>query len=156
MNTGEYYNAQLEEAERQAKKRRLRRIDLYVNWLAFVLLSLAGFWILLTDIDTYQTEKIFYRMVNDNVQPEEVESPYMVAGMKRNMRYKGMSMTAFFFSKWKNRAPIYLLFVVLPIGVAGFRAWRYGRVSLNWAYYPLVLLGFAYFIYFYGRWHAMW
>ncbi|HEX2899910.1 MAG TPA: hypothetical protein VHS96_09350 [Bacteroidia bacterium] len=155
MNTGEYYNAQDEASERLSRKRRNQGIDLAVNWLAFVLLSFAGFWVLLTDIDTYQSEKLYYRMLNDGVTVEETD-PYMAKGMTRNLQFKGESITTFFIAKWKWRVPVYLLLIILPIFVAGYRAWRYNRVRLGWAYVATAALSFTYFIYFWGRMHGYW
>jgi hypothetical protein len=156
MNTGEYYNAQEEASDRRARRKRMRAIDLGFNWLFFVLLSLTGFWIFFTDIDTYQGEKLSYRMVKDGVKVEEADSPYMAEGMRRNMQYKDATPFQFFVAKWKGRVPIYIGLIILPLLVTGVRAIRYDRIRMNWAYFPLVALAFAYFIYFWGRMHGWW
>ena len=155
MNTGEYYNQQEEAKDRQARKRRNRSIDLGLNWVVFVVLSLTGFWILLTDIDTYQSEKLFFRMLNDGVSVEETD-PYMARGMTRNMEFKGASQTTFFIAKWKWRIPVYLLLMLTPVLIAGYRAWKYHRVQITWLYVISSVLSLGYFVYFWGRMNGKW
>lgn len=155
MNTGEYYNQQEEAKDRHARKRRNRGIDLGVNWAVFVVLSLTGFWIFTTDIDTYQSEKLFFRMLNDGVSVEETD-PYMARGMTRNLQFKGYTNTEFFIAKWKWRVPVYLLVILLPVMIAGYRAWKYHRVHITWIYVVSALLSFGYFVYFWGRMRGMW
>ena len=38
----------------------------------------------------------------------------------------------------------------------GFRALKYDSLQLNWFYYPLTVLGLAYFMYFWGRMRGFW
>ena len=155
MNTGEYYNQQEVDKERQAIKRRNRGIDLGVNWVVFVVLSLTGFWILLADIDTYQSERLFFRMLNDGVSIQETD-PYMAKGMTRNLQFKGVSNFAFFVAKWKWRVPVYILLILVPVLIAGYRAWKYHRVQITWVYVFTSVLSFAYFVYFWGRMRGKW
>lgn len=156
MHTGEYYNQQEEQSELLAKRRKIRRWDLGTNWVAVMLISFIGFWILLTDIETYQSEKIFYRMINDGITVQEITDPYMKRGMERNQQYLGATPTSFFIAKWKWRVLIYLGAILLPLGVATNRALRYDRFSANWLYFLLIGVSIAYAVYFYGRFSHFW
>lgn len=156
MHTGEYYNQQEEQSEIMARRRKIRAIDLGTNWAAVALISFIGFWILLTDIGTYQSEKIFHRMINDGITVDELQDPYMKRGMERNQQYRGTSETEFFIAKWKWRFAIYLAAIGLPLIVASIRAFRYDHFRANWLYFFLVGLSIAYAIYFYGKFSHLW
>lgn len=158
MSSSEGYNSSSEEAEeRQLQRKRRYLWDTGINWTFFALMAIIGFWIIETDVDTYQSERLFYKMLHDGVTLEEAaDDPYMQAGMKRNYQYKDASPTDFFIAKWKWRIPIYVGCIILPILVAFMRVISRNRRRWNWAYYPFVAIGLAYWIYFMGRWSGKW
>ncbi len=120
-------------------------------------IAFSGYLIIETDVDTYQGERLFFKMLNDGVTFEEAsESPYMEQGMRRNMQYKGVSGTDFFIAKWKWRIPIYLFCIFLPLIVSFSRALSKDRSRWNWAYFTMLALSFGYGIYFMGRWKGWW
>lgn len=146
-----------DQAEIRARRERRYRIDTAINWIFVIFVVLVGYRVIETDIDLYQGERLYFKMLNDGVSLEEAaESPYMQEGMRRNMHFKGQSGMTFFMAKWKWRVPIYLGCIFIPLGLAFFRVISKDRRRWNWAYYLFGTISIAYAVYFWGRWANMW
>jgi hypothetical protein len=156
MGSENFNSSQEDQSEQQRQRIKRYRIDTIINWIFLVLVSIIGYWIIETDIDTYQSEKLFYRMLNDGVTIEEAGDPYMQRGMTRNLPYKGVSKQAFFLAKWQWRIPVYLGCIFLPLLVGFVRVRSKSRRRWNWPYYALMIASIGYGIYFWGRWTAKW
>lgn len=157
MNATENYNSREEEpSERQLRRQRRYRLDTAFNWIFLSLVALIGYWVVETDIDTYQSEKLFLRMLNDGVSVQEASDPFYQRGMERNMSFKGQSESEFFVAKWKWRIPVYVVCFLVPIIVGFARVRSKDRRRWNWAYFPSIVLSLGYGIYFWGRWTNKW
>jgi hypothetical protein len=158
MERSNYYNNLREQDDpvEVRKKKRRYQIDVAVNWTFIVLLAMFGYQVLEYDVDTYQSEKIYVRMLNDGVKIEEVESPYVKAGMERNLKYIGSSKREFFFAKWIRRMPVYLGLIILPLIVAQARVLNRRKNRFDKFYYPLVAVALLYGVYYWGRIHNFW
>jgi hypothetical protein len=157
MNSAQNYTSREEDhSDSQLKRIRKYKIDTLLNWFFLAFVSIAGFLIVETDVDTYQGEKLFFRMLKDGVSLQEVEDPYMRGGMERNMKFKELSSNDFFVMKWKTRVLIYLGVIFLPLFVAFMRVRSKDRSRWNWAYFPLIVASVGYALYFAGRWNGWW
>ena len=153
----EYQSSEEDQAESLLKRRRRYQWDTALNWAFLAFVAIVGYTVIESDVDTYQAERLSYKLVNDGVTLEEqAGDPYMQAGMKRNMHFKGASVTTFFIAKWKWRFAIYLVAIIAPLVVAFARVRSKDRRRLNWIYYSLMAIAILYPIYFWGRWFGLW
>jgi hypothetical protein len=152
-----YDNGQDEQTDVLGKRRRLSRIDAAINWGLVSVMALVGFWIIETDIDLYQRERLFFKMVNDGVvAADHPESAKMQEGLLRNSHFKGQSGMAFFIAKWKLRGPGYFVCVLLPLAIAFFRGISKQRHRWNLFYYIFSPLSLIYMVYYWGHWIKFW
>ncbi len=153
----EYQTSDEDQAELYQKRRRWYQWDTGLNWLFLAFVAIVGYTIIESDVDTYQGERLSYKLVNDGVTLEEqAGDPYMQAGMKRNMHFKGVSATQFFIAKWKWRFAVYLAVMIIPMVVAFARVRSKDRRRYNWIYYSLVAVAILYPAFFWGRWGGFW
>ena len=157
MSASENYNSNGEDqTDRQAQRQRRYSIDTALNWLFLCLVAFIGVWIIETDIDTYQSEKPYMRMVNDGITADQVPDEYTKRGLERNLPNKGMAPGDFFVLKWKWRVLVYLGCIFIPLLVGFLRVISKDRIRWNWAYFPMILVSISYGIYFWGRWTNLW
>jgi hypothetical protein len=156
-SSANYDSGQEDQTDVLGKRRRQSRIDAAINWGLVSVIALVGFWIIETDIDLYQHERLFFKLLSDGVtaadHPESLETQ---EGLLRNSHFKGQSGTAFFIAKWKLRAPSYFICVLVPLGIAFFRGIRKQRNRWNWAYYFFSALSLIYMVYYWGHYMTYW
>lgn len=150
-------NQRLAESDDKSRARRLYQIDVAINWILIGVIALVGYWIIEKDVDTYQTEKTYVRLLNDGVTEEEyAHDQRLQQGIRRNVQYKGMTPNEFFIEKWKWRVPIYLVTIFLPMFVAFRRVLSSDLRKWNWMYFPLVAMSLGYGVYQWGKWKGKW
>lgn len=140
------------------RKKKKKPFDVAINWAFILGLTAFSFTLIAYHLDQFRDETWFYNMVQDGLQPDDVDKIYQKEGLVRNMKYKGYSKTDFKIAVWKYRIPRYLFLLFLPIAVAAYRALRKKKPSsgLNITYFSLMGLAIVHAIYSVGGINSWW
>ena len=69
----EYQSTEEDQAELQLKRRRRYQWDTALNWAFLAFVAIIGYTIIESDVDTYQAERLSYKLVNDGVMKAAFE-----------------------------------------------------------------------------------
>lgn len=147
---------QLEGNARRRKKG--KPLEVAINWAFILVLTAFSFTLIAYHLDQFRDETWFFNMVQDGIQPDEVEKIYQKEGLIRNMKYQGYSKTDFKVAMWQYKIPRYILFLFLPIGIAAYRVLRKKKPStgLNMLYYSTMGFAIVHAIYSIGGINHWW
>ena len=141
--------------ESEYKEKKLsphKKFDRTINWMFVLGLFFAAYLLGAHYLDDYKAEVLYYRLVQDGVQPEDMANMFIRDGVSRNLEFRGVPQSSFFMAYWWKPGLWSLLIFVVPLTIGIVRMRIFSPPSwLNVAYFASMVAWAFFLVFLFGK-----